>query len=171
MDSKPFKAAILPEEIVARFLRSLRNQFFKGRDKFFHQEKGLLMQAITYPARWLDDRAVGLSEARYTAIVTEIIRTVNAHGNLSQIRSPGRYLLHAVQEHMRHHGEDYYETAKATRNAIEDALAGIKQRGVRRADKSVDSTVPVLAETHRVLSAAKGGRKKAQKAPDQGSLF
>lgn len=160
----------LPEEIVTRFLASMRKQFFSGNDRLFYQEKSLLMMAISYPARWLDDRAVAINSARYTEVLTVIIRTINAHGNLKNVRSPGRYLLHAVQEHMRHHGEDYYEVGKATRNAIEDAVHGLKSR-VKGADKAADSTVATLAETHRVLSAAKPGRKKKDQAPEQGSLF
>lgn len=168
--SQNLSGSDIPQEIVTRFLDSMRKQFFPGNEKLFYQEKSLLMLAIAYPARWLDDRAVAINAKRYTELLTGIIRTINAHGDLKSVRSPGRYLLHAVQEHMKHHGEDYYEIGKATRNAVEDALAGIRTRA-KNADRAVDSTVVTLAETHRVLSAAKAGRKKKDKAPEQGSLF
>ena len=153
----------LPEQLVERFLRSIKNQFYKGHEKLFYQERNLLMQAICWPARYLNDRAVSFNAPRYTAILTEIIRTINAHGNIAAIRSPSRYLLHAVQEHMRHHGETYYEAAKATRNALEDILHGLQPRVKGAAIQNVDSTVPALAEAHRILIATKPGKRGPRK--------
>ena len=150
---------MLPDELTERFLRSLKKQFYANAEKQFFQEKRILMMAITYPAQYLNQRGVGLPSARYQEILTTIIRTINAHGNLAKINSPGRYLLHAVQEHMRHHGEDYYEAGKKTRNDIADVLLGLKK--AKAGAIQSDSTVSTLAEAHRVLSAARGGRKKS----------
>ena len=162
----------LPDVIVERFLRSLRNQFYKGVDKLFFQEKPLLIQAICYPARWLDERAVRLNSKRYTTILTTIIRTINAHGNLGKVRSMGRYLLHCVQLHMQHHGEDYYEQGKAIRNALEDVMLGVQRaRSTRGPLPADDTTVPDLAKVHRVLSSSKKTRRKATETPLQPDLF
>jgi hypothetical protein len=162
----------LPEQLVERFLRSIRNQFYKApHEKLFYQEKFLLIQSITYPASYLQRRGVGLPAKRYEALLTTIIRTINTHGNLATVRSPGRYLLHAVQEHMRHHGEDYYEVGKRTRDAVADALMGLKPRTKGAAIQSANSPVAALAETHRILSAGKGGRRKASAPALQADLF
>jgi len=160
-----------PEALVALFLRSIRNQFYQGHEKLFYQEKNLLMQAICWPARYLDERAVKISAERYKALLTDVIRTIKAKGQLGSVRSPGRYLLHCVQEHMKHQGETYYDAGKATRNAIDDFMMGLKTPKRGAAIPSVDSTVPALAETHRILSAAKGGRRKASAAAIQDDLF
>lgn len=152
-----------PDQLVNLFLRSIRNQFYQGREKLFYQERRILMQAICWPARYLDDRAVQISAERYKELLTTVIRTINRHGNLAQVRSLGRYLLHAVQTHMQHHGEEYYDIGKRTRNALDDIMRGLKQQGnitrEARAIQSGDSTVPTLADAHRVLAATKGGRK------------
>jgi hypothetical protein len=161
--------ALLPDELTDRFLRSIRKQFYSGSEKLFFQEQRMLLQAITWPARWLDDRGVRLNSERYQAILTTIIRTINQCGKLAAVRSPGRYLLHAVQEHMGHHDDEYYAAAKATRNAIDDVMAGLKPR--TRAIRSDDNTVPALAEVHRVLSAAKPTRRKTVAAPLQPDFF
>jgi len=162
----------LPDELVNLFLRSLRNQFYKApHEKLFYQERNLLLQAITYPASYLHARGVGLTAARYQGILTSIIRTINAHGNLAAVRSPGRYLLHAVQEHMRHQGEDYYEAGKRTRDALEDVMRGLKPRTKVGAIQPGDNPVPALAETHRILTTAKGGRRKASAPAMQPDLF
>ncbi|MDD5349267.1 MAG: hypothetical protein PHQ12_03555 [Chthoniobacteraceae bacterium] len=163
----------LPEQLVNRFLRSIQHQFYKApHQKLFFQERNLLLQAICWPARYLDDRAVKISATRYTALLTGIIHTINEHGNLAAVRSPGRYLLKAVQEHMQHHGEDYYQVGKRTRDAIDDIMHGLKPRvegaEIQSAD---DSTVPALAETHRILSATMGGRRKTAAPAVQPDLF
>ena len=165
-------SASIPDQVVNRFLRSIHNQFYKGHEKLFFQERRMLMQAICWPARYLDDRAVKISAERYTSLLTTVIRTVNAHGNLSAVRSPGRYLLHAVQEHMRHHGEDYYDAGKRTRDALDDIMHGLKPR-VKGAEihSGSDQTVPALAEAHRLLGIAKGGRRKASAPALQPDLF
>ena len=161
----------LPEALVERFLRSLRNQFYKGEDKLFFQERRLLMAAICYPAQWLDQRAVRLNAKRYTDILTKIIRAINAHGQLSTVRSMGRYLAKCVQEHMSHHGDAYYEEAKATRNVIDDVLLGLGNRVQKGAAiPATDSTVPDLAKLHRLLGAKKPRRKTAA-TPMQKDLF
>jgi hypothetical protein len=166
-------SASLPDQVIERFLRSIRNQFYKApHEKLFFQERRMLLQAICYPARYLDDRAVKISAERYTALLTTIIRTINAHGDLSAVRSPGRYLLHAVQQHMQHHGEDYYEVGKRTRDTLDDIMHGLKPR-VKGAEihSGSDQTVPALAEAHRLLGIAKGGRRKTPAPTLQPDLF
>jgi len=111
----------------------------------------------------LKERGVGLPAARYKALLTEVIRTINAHGNLKAVRSPGRYLLHAVQEHMKHHGEDYYEVGKRFRNALDDIMHGLKPRTKGAVIQEVVPVVPALAEAHAILAAAKGGRPGRKK--------
>ena len=161
----------LPDALVDRFLRSLRSQFYKGKDQLFFQERWLLMRAICYPAQWLDSRAVSLNAKRYTDVLTKIIRTINQHGQLSTVRSMGRYLLHCVQTHMQHHGETYYEEAKATRNILEDVFHGLKKRTA--VIPVEDPTVPDLAKLHNILKAAKPRRKARDRsaASSQGDLF
>jgi hypothetical protein len=165
-------SATPPEELTKLFLRSLKNQFYQGREKLYYQEKSLLLQAICWPAHYLDERAVRISADRYKKLLTDVIRTINAHGNLAQVRSIGRYLLHAVQTHMQHHGEDYYEIGKRTRDAIDDIMHGLKPR-VKGAEiqSGGDMTVPALAEALRVLAAAKSGPRKAAKPVLQPDLF
>ena len=128
------------------------------------------MEAICHPAKYLDDLGVRISAKRYQDILTTVIRTINRHGNVAEMRSPGRYLGKAVQEHMRHHGEEYYEIGKRSRDAIADTLSGILS-GVRVGKKTVDETVPVLAATHRAIAAAKPTRRKTEPRSKQGDLF
>lgn len=72
---------------------------------------------------------------------------------------------------MKHQGDIYYDVGKSTRNAIDDFMMGLKTPKPGAAIPSVDSTVPTLAETHCILSASKGGRRKAAAAAIQDDLF
>ena len=164
-------ASDLPDDLVNLFLRSIRNQFYQGHEKLFFQEKRMLLMAITYPASYLKERGVGLPATRYKALLTEVIRTINAHGNLKAVRSPGRYLLHAVQQHMLHQGDTYYEVGKRTRNALEDVMRGLKPRTKGAVIQEAVPIVPALAEAHAILAAAKGGRCKASSPALQPDLF
>lgn len=154
------------DQVSERFLRSIRNQFYQENEKLFFQERLLLLQAITWPARYLDDRGVKLNAKRYTEILTTVIRTINRHGNLRTVRSFARYLLHAVQEHMKHHGEEYYEQAKAVSRDIAAVMEGYSRKPL----PAQDNTTKTLADLHRLV-AVKSGRKKqltraAQPQPD-----
>ena len=72
---------------------------------------------------------------------------------------------------MKHQGETYYEAGKRTRDAVADALMGLKPRTKGAAIQSAESPVAALAETHRILSAGKGGRRKASAPALQPDLF
>ncbi len=145
-----------PSELSEMLLGVLRDQFYRNDAKGFYQERNLLLQAATFPAKWLDERKVRLSAARYREILAGIIRGIKRCGTKGEIRRFSVYLLHCIQEHMRHHGEDYYDEGKRTRQAIEEVM-----HGLRKSAPQIDSTVPVLAEVHRVLARSKTGRRRA----------
>lgn len=146
-------------EFTAEQLAVIRREFFAGySDKRFWQERGLLVQAITFPASWLNERGVKMPAAKYRAILGTVISTIKRHGNRAKIERFSAYLLHSVQEHMRHHGEEYYYAAKDARS-----LGAVLPRVIGKAQPARDPAetfVPALAEAHRVLRS-KGGRKSA----------
>lgn len=165
------KPEFLSKDLTKRFLRSLKNRFYAPApaDRLFYQEKNMLLQAITFPAVWLDRRHVKLTAAQYETILIKIIRTINQHGQLSTVSSPGRYLLKCVQTHMAHHGDTYYQRAKATRTLVDDVLAGVITDPAKRAQAETaraDSTTAELAAAYRLLEAPKGGRKKSSPPAD-----
>jgi hypothetical protein len=88
---------VRPVTIVDDFLRQLRA--FYPCDKPFYQQRRYLIQAITYPARWVHKRGVFLPEADHRAILDEIISGIRKHGNLATVRNFGVYFLDCVQRH------------------------------------------------------------------------
>jgi hypothetical protein len=139
-------------------LALVRRTFFATMpDKKFFQERNLLLQAITYPAEWLNRHGARLPASKYRAILKTIIDTIKAHADRAQIKRVSAYLAHAVQTHMQHHGEDYLIAAKQPRTAgsIAPRLVGKLRFG-----DVEDDVVIVLVEVRRALRS-KGGRKKA----------
>lgn len=158
-----------PSELGNTMLVMIRDQFYPDDHKGFYQERTLLLQAVTYPAQWFETRGVKVTESRYREILMEVIQTIKRYGNTAKIQRFSAYLLHAIQTHMRFHGDQYYEEGKRTRQAVEEVMLGLR----KKAAPASDETVPVLAELHRTLRPYKQGRKKnsAKAAADQPDLF
>jgi hypothetical protein len=154
-------------EFADEQLAVIRQTFFaKMTDKKFFQERNLLLQAVTYPAEWLNRRGARLPASKYRAILKTVIDTIKEHGDRARIRRVSAYLLHSVQTHMQHHGEDYLIAAKQPRSAGAVVHGVLRKLGAGEPDGDV---VEVLIEVRRALRS-KGGRKKAAPAA-QPTLF
>lgn len=152
--------------ICRDFLHTLRSQFYADDEKAFFQQRWMLMKAISAPASYLAKRGVGLTEADHRKLLTEVIRTIQHHGDTRRIRLFGRYFLHCVQEHLKHHGEDYYDSGKALRSIADAAVDSIKAKAAAQALETTDR----LAEIHAAIRPPKR-RKKAPVSGGQPELF
>lgn len=155
------------DQFTSEMLAVLRREFFASAidEKEFFQEKDLLLQAIAYPARYLNDRGAVALPSKYRAILRTVVGTIKAKGNRRQIRRFSVYFLHCVQEHMKHHGDDYYQDAKSAR-----PVASLLEPALRRLQASeATRTTAALSEAHRALSSRAGRRKTSP--PKQPELF
>jgi hypothetical protein len=152
------------DELAEELLRQIRREFFaKWPDKRFYQERSLLLQAVTYPARYFNDRGAALGEAKYRAIIQTVIDAIKAHGKRAKIKRFSAYFLHSIQAHMSHHGEQYYYESKGARPAG-DFIPGIVD-AMTAYTRAVDIT-ETLAAVHRALKS-KGGRRAIQKGENR----
>jgi hypothetical protein len=88
---------------VEEMLCLIRREFFaKHEHKRFFQERPTLIQAITWPARWMNERGVKARPDVYRGILRTVIKTIRERGNVSQIRRFSVYFLHSVQAHIKH---------------------------------------------------------------------
>jgi len=76
---------------VARFVEEMlgriRREFFaQHTDKRFFQERSMLIQAITYPAHWMNDRGAKLPASGYRRILGTVIDTIMRRGNRAKIQ-------------------------------------------------------------------------------------
>lgn len=143
-------------ELTDQTLLAVRREFYRGNDKGFFQERNLLVKAITYPADWLNRKGAKLPAAKYRAILQTVLDAMKRHADRAAIRRVSAYFLHAVQEHMKHHGEEYYLAAKQLRPA---GVAAQRIVGKLRPGDVETDIVGVMLEVRRTLRS-KGGRKK-----------
>jgi hypothetical protein len=157
---------VTPAEFTSEMLRELRREFYRdATEKAFFREADFLRQAIFYPANYLHERGVKALPSKYRAIVQTVVRAIKAKGNREKIHCFGVYFLHCVQEHMKHHGDEYYAEAKSPR-----AVASLLDPALRRLQNSEAlNATAALAEAHRALRS-KSGRKRLA-APKQSELF
>jgi hypothetical protein len=151
--------ALLAKAIVEDYLRRLRNQFYPDDDKRFFQQRALLVRGITHLAVYLRDRDVALPERRYRQILDEIIQRIQHFGDTSRIEYFCRYWLKAVQSHVDHHGEDYYEEAKDFRHALDHITSRLSPAAEAKCEEAREDTVDHLAEIAKLI---RGGRPKKQ---------
>jgi hypothetical protein len=157
---------------VEEMLRLIRREFFvQHTDKRFFQERSMLIQAITFPAHWMNDRGVRLPASGYRRILGTVIGTIKRHGNRAKIQRFSVYFLHSVQEHMKHHGDEYYAAAKAARpiSAVLPAvtrqvrLGKVENQAERFYENGV--TTAALSKIYTLLRS-RGGRRKRPIQPD-----
>jgi hypothetical protein len=98
------------------------------------------------------------------SILRTVIETIVAKGNRAKIERFSVYFLHCVQQHMQHHGEQYYDLAKAARRAADLLPEALRASHIVKADR----TTEVLSELHRTLKSRAGRKKRGFKdsAPD-----
>ncbi len=153
--------------ICKDFLHVLRNQFYPDDQKGFYQQRWLLLKAITHPAKYLAMRGVGLTEADHRKILTEQIRTIQHHGDTRAIKLFGRYFLHCIQQHMKFHGEDYYDSGKTVRAIADQTVDSIRAQAASQALEVTDR----LAEIHAAVRPPARRKKPAAAEPGQLDLF
>ena len=143
-------------------LGELRRELFpKATYKQFYQERPSLVQAVTFPASYILERFGIPAPIRvYKRAIDTVIATIKAKGNRAKIDRFSLYFLHCIQEHLKHHGEEYAQEAKRTRR-----LAEFLPEAQRRTElESTRDQAQVLVEAHRTLTLKSGRKKKAAPA-------
>lgn len=147
-----------PLAMFSELLERVRRDLYRGKpDKLWYSQQHMVKKALLYPARWLEQRKVEISSERYKAILEGILATVKANGNMAQVTYISRYILHCIQQHMEHHGDEYYREGVAIRNRVSMVMSTIE-----KAKRGADSTVPILAQAESVLQI---GKRKAKVKP------
>ncbi len=153
---------MMAPEFIDQQLALIRRTFFaKKTERQFFQERDLLRQAVAFPAARLKERfGVTATDDLYRRILSTVIDAIKQHGNLRKIERFSVYFLHSVQQHMDHHGEEYYEAAKAARSAAELLPDALRTAHINKATVATD----VLVGLHRTLKSRAGRKKKAASA-------
>ena len=152
-------------DLVKNYLHRIRQQFYPDDEKGFFQQRPWMMQAITHPAFYLDERGVRLPERRLCAILDTVIRDIQHFGATEKIGNFCRYFLHSVQKHMKHQGDGYYEEGKSLRFITDTALENLTKKQREKLPDSQDATTSRLADLNRLMRATAAKKKKTTAAP------
>jgi hypothetical protein len=157
------------DQLISDLLQVIRQQFYPDDPKQFFQDRRFLLRVVTWPATWCKSRGVFLPEKRYRSIFLDILRGIQNHGSTGAVKYWPGYLLHCVQQHFDHHGEEIYAEAKAVRTCIERVFLGIeKAKPERQASNGSDQAVATMAAVNRALRPCRGQAKtRRQASPKQ----
>jgi hypothetical protein len=107
----------------------------------------LKRNVVLWPARFMVAKGFTVPAPRYESILRSIFSDVAVHGKTGAIKYWPGYLMKCVQDHMRHHWEEYYDEAKSIRSTAEIALLHLG-----KLQRQNDPTVEALAAAHKVLT-------------------
>jgi hypothetical protein len=145
-----------PAELIDALLGSIRNQFCPDLDGIaWKKHVPFCKRVLTYGAAWLNKRGVTLPPERYQAIYQAIFNGIKTHGQTGRVRYWPGYLLRCVQEHFKHHGDDYYQEGKNIRALADRALMGFTRASARA--EAPDPVAP-MAAAYAILAARKPRR-------------
>jgi hypothetical protein len=148
-------------EIVSDLLGVIRGQFYGDASpkKWFQDRPFLLRNVVLWPASWLNKRGVSLKPERYKAIILECIADIKHHGATGVVQFWPGYLMHCVQEHFKHHGDEIYKEGKSLRTLSERAMMAFI-----RASEPVNQADPVRALSMARDAFVSGRRKRSRNA-------
>jgi hypothetical protein len=144
---------------VRQLLEEVRRRFYAGQPvRDFHRDRRMLLYALTWPAVWLERRALTCSATRYHALLADRLADIAVHGDPARYGAyfPA-YLLKCLQDWFQHHGDELYDELKHIRNALDQVLASTHfAAGVQRNAQHTE----LLAATHRLIQARRAQREK-----------
>ena len=160
MNDRPYQDT--PEDLVARLLSTVRGQFCGDMTpgEWGMHSHFIKRNVILWPARFMIGKGFTVPAARYESIMRSIFQTIIQHGDTGVVKFWPGYLMMCVQQHWRHHWEEYYAEAKSARTLVATLLAGCKPI------EHEDRTVEALAMAHKVL-ATKKPKSRPAAAPAQ----
>jgi hypothetical protein len=128
-------------------------------DGAFAREWPDLVLAVSEPAAYLHARGLKLPGSRYLAILREVIRGIQAHGQPNPRNLP-IYLRKCLQDHMRMQGERYLEEAKDLEARPTGAIADRITRGLRvvTGDPEAERLTAALVAARTLITAPRKGR-------------
>jgi hypothetical protein len=150
-----------PIEIRDELLRFIQTKFYQGDQVSFLKDRPRLLKwVILKLADYLDDKAVTIPAGRYLEIMRDkVLMNAVRFGKTEQIKYRPAWLGVVVDQHLAHHGEEYYEEAKSIRNLVDNALTIAHSRPVH------DQPDPVreLARAARLLDGRNSPKMAAKK--------
>ena len=126
----------------------------------------MLLYALPWPAKWLDQRGLQVSAQQYETLITQRLKSIVHHGDRQRYECYfPRYLLKCLQDWFAHHGDELYEELKHVRNQLHSIEALMQGCASQRAE---DIVTP-MARAHAILMSQ--CRRKTTQDTRQLKLF
>lgn len=144
--------------VVLPLLEEIRRRFYARADeRSFHRDRRMLLYALTWPATWLEHRALTCASARYRTLIADRLDDIVAHGDPARYGAYfPTYLLKCVQDWFQHHGDELDGELKHIRNALDQILASPPlATAIQRDARHIE----LLASAHRLIRAERAHRQ------------
>ena len=135
---------------TAEILDQIKKRFYHTTSypQKYYQDQRMLLYAITWPAKWLEQRALTISAEQYKQLLFERLDDIAKHGQPSRYQDyfPA-YLLKTIQRWFAHNAEALYHKLKHIRNQLTDIQKWLQ---TARAPQPNDVVTPI-AQAHQIL--------------------
>ena len=134
-------------------LDQIKAQFYdhKQPEKRFYQDRRMLLYALTWPAKWLDQRGLPITPQSYQQLITQRLQDIQTHGVAQhQFRYFPRYLLKCIQDWFAHHGDELYEQLKHVRNQL-CTIETLLQQSADSDAEPQHALITRMADAHQIL--------------------
>lgn len=165
--ARPVLKQQLPEEITTELLCLIHRQFVPEADEktwFKEHNQFIKRNVVLWPAKFIVGKGFTMPADRYKTIMLGILDEIKRHGQTGQVRYWPGYLMKCVQEHWRHHWEEYYAESKSAAALADHTVLALKQITGNRAP----DPIAAMAAAARLLKAPK---HRAKVSPKQQALF
>ena len=154
------KKALPTEKLLAQIKQNFYNR--ASSEKAYYADRRMLLYALTWPAKWLDQRGLWMDAQQYEKLIDQRLKTIVHHGDPKRYqRYFPRYLLKCLQDWFAHHGDELYEELKHVRNHLHSIEALLQGGTSQRAE---DIVTP-MAQAHAILMSQchrKNGKEDAR---------
>lgn len=114
----------------------------------YHQDKKMLLYAITWPATWLQKYNLKMTSKHYNQLLMQRLNEIEKYGNPKNYMPYfPRYFLKVMQEWFHHNGDSLYDRIKHTAYIINDIMDHIQKLPQR----PQESDIEILSQAHFLL--------------------
>lgn len=138
---------------IQNMLEHIEKQFYQNtHPKKFHQNKRMLIYTLTWPATWLEQRALHISQQKYEHIIKHITHQIIKHGkpHTYQKYFP-RYLLKCIQQYFAQNEDKLCHELRHIKNNIWKADQIIKAIKQHPNTNQTHSHIKAMATAHCIL--------------------
>lgn len=158
--------ALPTEKLLARIKQTFYTN--KSSEKQFYADRRMLLYALTWPGKWLEQRGLSISAHGYEQLLGDRLKAIAEHGKPESYQSyfPA-YLLKCLQDWFAHHGDELYEELKHIRNQLHRIEALLQECTSARAE----DIVTAMAQANAILKSQCRSKHRKKEDTRQLELF